>query len=365
MPDPAAAPPSITLALQGGGSHGAFTWGALDRLLQEVAAGRLRIAAVSGASAGALNAALTVSGLVQGGADLARRKLAAFWQAISRRGFLGGNAFFYGEPGPFGGFNLDWSPISIALEAIGLVVSPYTDPFYTDALAPVIAHALPAADLAALNAATGPRLFISATDVASSGRAIFTQPDISAASLRASAALPTEFKAVTIGGVPYWDGGYLGNPPLSPLLDYGQDLLLVLVNPFHRDALPPRTAPAILDRLNEITFNASVVLEINAIEAINSLLAELADAGVPYPGRYKPVRLHAIRDDAYLATLGFASKNSTSWTLLSALHDAGYRTADQWLAAHRDDLGKRASLDVKAELTDKVLKAPVPSAQTG
>ena len=363
MSDPTTPPPTISLALQGGGSHGAFTWGVLDRLLQEVAAERLHLAAISGTSAGALNAALTASGLVQGGPDLARQNLAAFWRAVSRRGFFAGNAFLYGEPGPFGGFNLDTSPVSIALEAVGLVVSPYTDPFYTDALAPLIAQAFPAAALTALNAAAEPRLFITATDVASNGRAIFTQPGISAASLRASAALPTEFKAVTIGGVPYWDGGYLGNPALSPLLDYAQDLLLVLVNPFHRADMPPRTAPGILDRLNEITFNASVVLEINAIEAINSLLAELADSGVPYAGRYKPIRLHAIRDDAYLATLGFVSKNSTSWAFLSALHDAGYRTADQWLAAHRDDLGKRASLDVKAELTDKVLKAPVPSAR--
>lgn len=364
MPDPAATPPAVALALQGGGSHGAFTWGVLDRLLQEVAAGRLRVAAISGTSAGAFNAALTASGLVQGGPDLARRKLAAFWQAVSRRGFLGGNALLYSEPGPFGGFNLDFSPVSIALEAVGLVVSPYTDPFYADALAPLAAQAFPAADLAALNAATEPRLFITATDVASNGRAIFTQPDISAASLRASAALPTEFKAVTIGGVPYWDGGYLGNPALSPLLDCAQDLLLVLVNPFHRDAMPPRTAPGILDRLNEITFNASVVLEVNAIEAINSLLAELEAAGVPYAGRYKPIRLHAVRNDAFAEQLGFVSKNSTSWSLLSALRDAGHQAAEAWLAAHRDDLGVRSSLDVKAELTDQVLKAPAPSARS-
>ncbi len=353
--------PTIALALQGGGSHGAFTWGVLDRLLQEVAADRLHLAAISGSSAGALNAALAVSGLVQGGADLARRKLAAFWRAVSRRGFLAGNAFFYGEPGAFGGFNLDWSPISIALEATGLVVSPYTNPFYTDALAPLIAQAFPAADLAALNAATtGPRLFIAATDVTSNGRAIFTQPDISAASLRASACLPTEFRAVSIGGVPYWDGGYLGNPALTPLLDHAADLLLVLVNAFHRDAMPPRTASGILDRLNEITFNASVVLEVNAIEAINRLLAELAASGVPYAGRYKPIFLHAIRNDAFAEQLGFVSKNSTSWTFLSTLRDAGYRTADAWLAAHRADFGVRSSLDVKAELTDKVLNAPVP-----
>ena len=352
----ASSPPTIALALQGGGSHGAFTWGVLDRLLQEVAANRLRIAAISGSSAGAINAALTVSGLVQGGPDIARQKLSDFWHMLSRRGFLAGNPLFYGEPGPFGGVNLDWSPITIAMEAIGLVVSPYTNPFYADALAPLLAQTFPAADLVALNAATAPRLFVGATDVVSNGRAIFTQPDISIDALRASACLPTEFKAVTIGGAIYWDGGYLGNPPLAPLLDHAQDLMLVLVNAFHRDGMPPHSAPAIMDRLNEITFNASVVLEIDAIETVNRLLAELAASGVSYAGRYKPIRLHAVRNDAFVEQLGFASKNSTSWDFLSRLHDAGYQTAETWLGAHRDDLGKRSSLDVKAELTDRVLK---------
>jgi len=194
--------PTVALALQGGGSHGAFTWGVLDRLLQEVAADRLCFAAISGTSAGAFNAALTVSGLVQGGADLARRKLEDFWRATSQAGFRGGNAFFFGEPGPFG-VNLDWSPVAIALEAIGLVVSPYTNPFYTDAIAPLVEQAFSAEDLAAVNAGSGPRLFLTATNVTSNGRAIFTQPDISTASLRASACVPTDFKAVTIGGVPY------------------------------------------------------------------------------------------------------------------------------------------------------------------
>jgi len=357
--------PTVALALQGGGSHGAFTWGVLDRLLQEVAADRIRFAAISGTSAGAINAALVASGLAQGGANLARQKLATFWQTLSRRGFDLGNALFYGEPGPFGGFNLDWNPVSIALEAAGLVVSPYTNLFYTDALAPLLDQAFPVADLAALNAATEPRLFVTATDVTSNGRAIFTQPDISVAALRASACLPSEFKAVTIGGVPYWDGGYLGNPALSPLLDQADDLLLVLVNALHRDAMPPRTAPAILARLNEITFNASVVLELNAIVAINTLLGELAASGVPYAGRYRPIRLHAIRNDAFTESLGFVSKGSTSLAFLSALHDAGYATAEAWLAAHLGDLGKRASFDVKTELTDRVLKAPVPAAPMG
>jgi NTE family protein len=334
----------------------------LDRLLQEVAADRLRISAISGSSAGAINAALAISGLVQGGADSARCKLADFWQALSRRGLLAGNSLFYGEPNIFGGFNLDFSPIAIAMEAIGLVVSPYTNPFYSDALAPLIAQAFPAADLATLNAASTPRLFVAATNVTSNGRAIFTQPDISTDAIRASACLPTEFKAVTIGDAVYWDGGYLGNPALAPLLEHAQDLMLVLVNAFHRDAMPPHSAPAILDRLNEITFNASIVLEVNAIEAINRLLAELASAGVPYAGRYKTIRLHAIRNDTFVEQLGFVSKNSTSWDFLSRLHDAGFQTAEAWLSAHRGEIGIQSSFDVKAELTDRILKAPIVTA---
>ena len=180
--------------------------------------------------------------------------------------------------------------------------------------------------------------------------------DISIDALRASACLPTEFKAVTIGGSIYWDGGYLGNPALAPLLDHAQDLMLVLVNAFHRDGMPPHSAPAIMDRLNEITFNASVVLEINAIETVNRLLAELAASGLTYAGRYKPIRLHAVRNDAFVEQLGFASKNSTSWDFLSRLHDVGYQTAETWLGAHFESLGERSSLDVKMELTDRVLK---------
>jgi len=206
-----------------------------------------------------------------------------------------------------------------------------------------------------VNAGSGPRLFLTATNVTSNARAIFTQPDISAISLRASACVPTDFKAVSIDGVPYWDGGYLGNPSLTPLLDQAQDLLLVLVNAFRRDGMPPHTAPAILDRLNEITFNASVVLEVNAIEAINSLLAELEASGVTYTGRYKPVRLHSIRNDKFVEQLGFVSKNSTSWGFLCELRDAGYQTAESWVARHLDKVGKRSSVNVKAELTGVVL----------
>ncbi|GAC1347893.1 MAG: patatin-like phospholipase family protein [Acetobacteraceae bacterium] len=348
--------PAISLALQGGGTHGAFTWGVLDRLLQEVEADRFSIAAISGASAGALNAAVTAAGLAEGGPALARQRLAEFWRSVSDRGTWAGNALFgFGEPGPFG-FNIDWSPGAIFLEAAGLVISPYTNPFYADALAPVLDAAFPPDRLARLNQAPGPRLFLSAVNVATNQRRLFSQPDITLDAMRASACLPAEFQAVTIDGAPYWDGGYLGNPALTPLLGAADDLLLVMVNPLERTDMPPRSARAILDRLNQVTFNASVVLEMSAIAAINDLLAELQAAGLDYKGRYRPINLHMIRNDAFLAELGVVSKSSTSWPFLTALHRAGLDTATAFLNESGDALGHRSSVDIKAALTRPVLK---------
>ena len=344
----------VSLALQGGGSHGAFTWGALERLLEAAEGGEIEIAAISGASAGAINAAVAAAGLAEGGPALARRRLSELWRLISRRGALAGNALFYGEPGPFG-FNIDWSPAAIGLEALGLVVSPYTNPFYRDTLGPVLREALPPQRLDYLNSPAAPRLFLTAVNVGTDQRRNFTQPGLTIDTLRASACLPAEFQAVEIGGEFYWDGGYLGNPALDPLLHLADDILLVLANPLTRTDVPPRGPRAILDRLNEITFNASVVLEMNAIEAINALLQELKRDGIDYAGKYRPINLHLIRDDAFLAGLGVVSKSSTSWALLKRLRDAGYEAAHQFLNDRAALIGQRSSCDIKRELVAPML----------
>lgn len=325
----------VSLGLQGGGAHGAFTWGALDRIMDEVDAGRLEIAAISGASAGGINAVVAACGLVEGGPALAKSRLAELWRTISARGALGGNALFFGEPGPWG-FNIDWSPGAIALEALGLVVSPDTNPFYRDALGPLLGEVLPPARLAALNEAGAPRVFVTATDTRRCTRRHWSQPDLSVDALRASACLPTEFKAVEIDGVPYWDGGYLANPALDPLLPFADEMVLVLVNPLDDPAAPPHGPRAILSRLNQITFNASVVLELNAIEAINSLLGELRTQGVAYAGRYRPIQVGLVRDEPFMAGLGTVSKSSTSRVLLDALHGAGFAAADRFFATGGD-----------------------------
>lgn len=351
-----AEPRPITLALQGGGTHGAFTWGVLDRLLEEVEAGAIEIKAISGASAGAINATVAAAGLAEGGPSLARTRLREFWHRLSEAGARAGNALFgFGEPGPFG-WNIDWSPAAIMLEAAGLVVSPYTNPFYSDSLAPVLEQSFPSGTLDGLNHGRGPRVFLSAVNVATNERKIFSQPHVTIDTLRASACLPAEFQTVTIDGQPYWDGGYLGNPALKPLVRLADDLLLVMVNPLHRADMPPRSARAILDRLNEITFNASVILELSAIASINEILREAEAQQLPLKSRYRRIHLHLIRDDAFMAELGVVSKSSTSWTLLSALHRAGVRAASAFLEQHRHALGQHSSLDVKDALTRRVLQ---------
>ncbi len=339
----------LALALQGGGSHGAFTWGVLDRLLEEVDRGELRISGFSGASAGAINAALCVCGLAAGGPPAARAKLRAFWEGLSRRGAAAGSAFWgFADPGMFG-FNIDWSPGAILLEAAGLVVSPYTNPFYVDTLAPLLQDAFSPAELAGLNAVAAPRLFVCATNVRTNALKVFAQPDITVDALRASACLPVEFQSVEIGREFYWDGGYIGNPALNPLLDVADDLLLVVVNPFTYAHPPPTTARQIMDRLNQITFNASLVQEVNAIEAVNRVLrAQGQTAGDAT--RYRPIRFHLIRNDRFMQTLGFVSKSSTSWDLIATLFEKGRSAAGHWVSAHGGKIGRESSVDPRSEL---------------
>lgn len=351
-------PRKIALALQGGGSYGAFTWGVLESLLDRVADGQLSIGAISGASAGAINATLTTAGLIEGGPEAAQRNLAAFWESLARSDAVATRLLGLGEPGAFG-WNLDNSPAAALLGIASLFVSPYTNPFYADGLTPLLQATLPPAALAGLNAVTAPRVFINATNIVDTVRTIFTQPHITIDTLRASTSLPTDFRAATIAGIPYWDGGYLGNPALTPLIGQADDIVMVLINPMHRDQMPPRSAPEIIDRINELTFNAALVLEINAIEAVNKLLGELEAAGTPYGGRYRRVHLHLIQDEALFGSLGYLAKNSTSLDFLTGLRDRGRTAAAQWFEANGGLIGVGSSVDVRAALTRRVLERPV------
>ena len=326
----------ICLALQGGGSHGAFTWGVLDRLLEEES---LEIQAVSGTSAGAMNGAVMVDALKRGGREHAWERLEQFWRSISD---AGDNIF---KPGrmlvPALGPNADWSPTAIWTELLSLVWSPYDNPFYVNLLGNVIAAELP--DFNVLNDDRAPHLFVCATNVRTNQRKIFGPGELSGAALTASACLPTIFRSVEVNGEFYWDGGYLGNPALYPLRSpaLAPDLLFVWVNPLNRHDVPTG-ARDILDRLNEITFNATLVQEIEAIDAVN----ELKPSGNALRSPYKRIRLHEIKDEPALAGLGHASKSNTDWNFLLELRGFGRQAAKRWLRSCLDDIGRKQTADM-------------------
>ena len=325
----------ICLALQGGGAHGAFTWGVLDRLLEEQS---LEVEAISGTSAGAMNGAILTDGLKRGDATYARERLERFWRSISDAG----NDVF--RPGrtlvPGLGAIAGWSPVGLWTEAVSLVWSPYDNPFYRNILLDVLAAQLP--DCAALNDDRMPYLFACATNVQTNRRKIFGPGSLTVGALAASACVPTLFRAIEIDGEFYWDGGYLGNPALQPLRSpaLACDLLIVWVNPLHQPTVPTN-ARAILDRINEVTFNATLVQEIEAIDAINELKT---DGGLRSP--YKRIHLHEIKDEPHLAGLDYASKLETDWPFLLRLRDYGRDAAQRWLAAFSQHVGSRSTADV-------------------
>jgi NTE family protein len=331
----------IDLALQGGGSHGAFTWGALDALLDDET---LRFEGVCGASAGAMNAAVFACGYAAGGRDGARRALQDFW------GDVGGcsGAFSPGAlAGPLGRFNLDDNPLWSAWNAWLQMFSPYQiNPGNENPLRDVLAAHV---DERALR--SGPiKVFVTATSVRTGQARLFKGEELSLDALMASACLPQLFQAVQIDGEPYWDGGFSGNPALWPLIynTTALDIVLVQLDPLVREGTP-RTVPEISDRLNEITFNTGLVAEMRAIAFVKELIAEhRLDRH-----DYKDLRLHRIADDAALAPLDLSSKSNNDPALLERLFTIGRAAGERFLAAQRGQIGRASSFDI-----DKVFLAP-------
>jgi NTE family protein len=336
-----ASPPDrpIVLALQGGGSHGAFTWGVLDRLLDETG---LPIAGISGTSAGALNAAVLACGWADGGRRGAQAALRAFWTDVGAQATAWGGGCFAGNGAarPLAAFNLDQNPFYLWQQQFLKLFSPYQfNPLGRDPLRTVLAR-----HVDALRLRTSPiPLFIAATAVRTGQARVFHQGDLSVDALLASACLPQLFQAVVIDGEPYWDGGYSGNPALWPLIynTPALDLVLVKINPLSRPGTPD-TPAEIADRVNEITFNAGLVAEMRAI----GFVSRLVDAGQLSGDDYKNLRLHMVADDDGLAPLHASSKVNTDPAFLQALHGLGHAAADRWLAEHRADIGVRSSLDL-------------------
>ncbi|WP_374545797.1 patatin-like phospholipase family protein [Rhodoblastus sp.] len=331
----------IDLALQGGGSHGAFTWGVLDRLLEE---SWLKIEAVSGTSAGAMNAAVLVSGYMQGGAQGARQALDAYWARVADSA-----RFSPIQRSPLdrlmNRWSLDTSPMYVMMDMMSRLVSPYNlNPFGHNPIRAILEESI---DFAHLNEAEI-KLFITATNVHTGRGRIFRNKEITPEVLLASACLPTLFQAVEIDGEPYWDGGYAGNPTISPLVRESEatDVLLVQINPRERRDTP-RSASEILNRLNEISFNAPLMKELRMI----ALLRQAADPGTGEGRRWAEMRTHRILTDK-LAEFGASSKLNAEGPFLQMLKAEGRKAADEFLQAHGADVGKRATADLDVLLQE-------------
>jgi NTE family protein len=333
---------SVSLALQGGGAHGAFTWGVLDAILAD---GRLAIEAMTGASAGAMNAVALTEGWLDGGADGARTALENFWRRISVDGKYGGSERSLIDT-MLGAWSDGRPPGLIWFELFSKVASPYdVNPLNINPLRGVIADLI---DFDKVRGCVDVNLFISATNVRTGKIKVFTRQELTADHLMASACLPMLFQAVEIGGEPYWDGGYMGNPPLYPLFyeAHGDDVLLVQINPLERRGLPTN-ARAIQDRLNEITFNASLLRELRAIDFVTRLI----DEGKLSTRDYKRVLMHRIDGGLPLAQLTSSSRLNSEWNFLLGLRDMGRTAAKRWLKRNYVAIGVQGTVDLKEAIS--------------
>ena len=325
----------VDLALQGGGSHGAFTWGVLDRLLEER---WLSIDGISGTSAGAMNAAVLVDGYAKGGADGARTSLETFWRRVSEAA-----RYSPFRRGPLdvilGRWTLDSSPMYVAMDLMSRLVSPYqVNPGGKNPLREILADLVDFKQLAK----SPIKLFITATNVRTGRGHVFKNDAITPQVLLASACLPTMFQAIEIDGEPYWDGGYSGNPTITPLVQEckSQDTILVQINPVEREG-SPRSAPEILNRLNEVSFNAVLLKELRMI----AVLRQVANPGNSEGAQWAGMRIHRVASEM-LTELGASSKLNAEWEFFSLLHDEGRRSAQVFLETHALDLGRRSTLDL-------------------
>ena len=341
LPNSDKGPLQIDLALQGGGSHGAFTWGVLDRLLEEP---WLRIEAISGTSAGAMNAAVLADGWAKGGSSGARAALDAYWDRVAAAA-----AFSPLQRTPLdrllGRWTLDYSPAFIASDLLSRVLSPYDlNPRGFNPLSAILDQCIDFERLAR----SPIKLFVTATNVHTGRGRIFRNAELTPAVLLASACLPTMFQAVEIDGVPYWDGGFVGNPTITPLMreSDAQDTILVQINPRERTGTP-RSASEILNRLNEVSFNAALMKELRMI----ALLRQVADPGSGEGARWARMRMHRIMTEM-MTDLGYSSKLNGERAFLCMLRAEGRRAASAFLDAHAHDLGNRSTADLDMLLAE-------------
>lgn len=328
----------INLALQGGGAHGAFTWGVIDRVMED---GRLEIDGISGTSAGAMNATVTAYGLAKGYEQGARDALAGFWREVA-------GAARFGPLQPtvfdrlFSPGNMDFSPVFHAFDQLSRMASPYQfNPMNINPLREVLERAV---DFDALHCARCVKLFLCATNVLSGKIQVFETTEIGIDHVLASACLPFLFQAIEIDGAYYWDGGYMGNPPIFPLIYKTDtaDMLIVQINPIKAKTLPT-TAQEIHDRVNELSFNSSLMREMRAIHFVTKLIEQ----GCLAPPRYREIFIHTIDAEAEMDTLNVSSKLNADPAFLDYLFALGRDRAGTWLDRHFDDVGERSTTDIE------------------
>jgi NTE family protein len=325
----------VDLALQGGGSHGAFTWGVLERLLEEH---WLKIEGISGTSAGAMNAAVLADGFALGGAKGAQAALETYWRHVSEAARF---SPFQRSPVDrmLGRWTMDNSPLVFMLNTMSRIFSPYDlNPAGSNALLPILEKQINFERLR--NSPV--KVFITATNVRTGRPRVFRNADITPDVLLASACLPTVFQAVEIDGESYWDGGYSGNPTLTPLVTelVSDDTIIIPINPVERPGTPT-SASEILNRLNEVSFNAVLIKELRMM----ALLRRTADPGNGEGAQWARMRVHLVRNKI-MDTLDSSSKMNAEWDFLTMLRDEGRKAADEFLTEHGDSIGKRSTLDI-------------------
>jgi NTE family protein len=335
----------INLALQGGGAHGAFTWGVLDHVLSDE---RLVVEGISGTSAGAVNAVMLADGLARGGPEEARKRLADFWRAASRDGNL--PPLQRGVLDQlFSFFPMEGSPFQAWIEAWSHALSPYDfNPLNINPLKDLVERFV---DFDAIRSCEHLHLFIAATNVHTGRLRIFPKHTVTADVVMASACLPLIFRAVEIDGIPYWDGGYLANPAIFPFFaaTESEDVLVVQINPIERRTTPT-SSREIMNRLNEITFNSSLLSEFRAIEFVGRLIDQGRLPRGTGPGQYRRINVHRVALDGNAKHLTADSKLNNDFDFFEMLYNDGRRTARRFLDAHFDDIGRRSTVDLRAEV---------------
>ena len=332
---------TVNLALQGGGAHGAFAWGVLDKLMED---GRIDIEGISATSAGAMNAAVLANGFTQGGRDGARSALEDFWRRIAQTAFatplqpslLDRMAQNHG---------LDFSPAFQTFDLLVRIFSPYQfNPMNLNPLRHIIEQSI---DFGRLRESCPIKLFLTATNVRTGKVRLFKNAEITPDAVMASACLPLLFQAVEIDGEAYWDGGYMGNPAIFPLIYECQssDVIVVHINPIARPDVP-RTATEILNRIDEISFNSSLMREMRAVAFVTKLI----DEGNVKADGMKRMLVHSIAAEEFMQKLGVNSKMNADWDFLTHLRDAGRARAGDWLERNFQHLTKQSSIDFTAYL---------------